>query len=483
MFSLCILTIVQRKSRYLYLFLTVLSLNEFLFFVFVFIAKKGGIPEDLTIFFYFNDQIKDYFTKMILTLGQLGYLMSIGRFMFPFLMMVFALKVVYPHNENLRTLICLLAINPIISLIGYIPFLFKLLSFHLQSLLMWFSLLWILIYSFCIIGLLIIDIILIRPALNQIKYFAVNIFGCFLTLFYLLYCTQDGAQIYGFYSYGFPWTVGLLYLRMIMSSAQYRFFIIIYVILALGGTLSLYFYISDIFEIKREQVTVMNRNKIAIPATHIFVHGLKNHFLVEQAYIRKIERNLPSADKKILEENIFELKQNNQAILHHLDELYQAFRYDRIELKPTKISTILRLTIENYKSKCPNGSEVEIVMNVDSTVMADKTLLSEAFSNLLVNSFEAVEFQHNKIIKVVVNTGFFNINILFEDNGKGLSEAEEKKIFLPFTSKKNSVTNWGMGLYFTNEVVKQHSGKINVESEINGGSIFKVILPRRRGPK
>lgn len=75
----------------------------------------------------------------------------------------------------------------------------------------------------------------------------------------------------------------------------------------------------------------------------------------------------------------------------------------------------------------------------------------------------------------------FNVHISFIDNGSGLSDKEMKQIFYPFTTKKNSATNWGVGLYFTNEVIKQHSGKIFVESEIGKGTIFKVILPKRKG--
>lgn len=479
--SLGFLTITQKRKRFLYLFLTVLCLNEFLFFIFVFIAKKGGIPEELIVFFYFNDEIKNHFRDMILTLGQLGYLMSLGRFLFPILMLIFTLKVIYPHDPRQKKIIALAAICPVVSLVLYLPSLFKIMPYQLQSAIMWFSLIWIIGYCLSVIGLLIVDMIMIRPAISQLKYFAVNIFGCFLTIVYLLYCTQDGAQIYGFYSYDLPWTVGLLYLRMMMSEGQYKILIAVYGLLAAGGIGSLYLYISDIFELRREQVVLMNRNKTAVPATHIFVHGLKNHLLVEQAFIKKADRNYEAGDYGELASNLKELKKNNQEILTHLDDLYKAFRYDHIDLQRNSLDEIIEKTIADFKIRCPQTPEVTVNKDINVGVLSDKKLLSEAFCNLLVNSFEAMQNQEQKKISIVMRTGMFNVHISFIDNGSGLSDKEMKQIFYPFTTKKNSATNWGVGLYFTNEVIKQHSGKIFVESEIGKGTTFKVILPKRKG--
>ena len=67
------------------------------------------------------------------------------------------------------------------------------------------------------------------------------------------------------------------------------------------------------------------------------------------------------------------------------------------------------------------------------------------------------------------------------DQGVGIARSEQKKIFDPFYSSKNSNTSWGMGLYHARRIVKAHLGQLRVESEPGRGSTFFVMLPRCDG--
>ena len=50
------------------------------------------------------------------------------------------------------------------------------------------------------------------------------------------------------------------------------------------------------------------------------------------------------------------------------------------------------------------------------------------------------------------------------DDGCGMTKAEQKKIFEPFYSSKNSNTSWGMGLYHVRTIIRAHVGSLRVES-------------------
>ena len=59
-----------------------------------------------------------------------------------------------------------------------------------------------------------------------------------------------------------------------------------------------------------------------------------------------------------------------------------------------------------------------------------------------------------------------------------IREQQQKKIFEPFYSSKNSNYSWGMGLYHVRAIVKAHLGTMRVESQSGEGSSFFIMLPR-----
>lgn len=80
-----------------------------------------------------------------------------------------------------------------------------------------------------------------------------------------------------------------------------------------------------------------------------------------------------------------------------------------------------------------------------------------------------------------LNAWASNDEVLLEvrDYGIGISPAEHKKIFEPFyrVSGGDSKGGCGLGLYLVAQVMKEHGGRVEVESEINSGSSFRMIFP------
>ena len=70
--------------------------------------------------------------------------------------------------------------------------------------------------------------------------------------------------------------------------------------------------------------------------------------------------------------------------------------------------------------------------------------------------------------------------IVFEikDNANGIPRTEQKKIFDPFYTNKNTNFNWGMGLYYVRQIVKSHLGILRLESTEGVGTSFFAMLPR-----
>ncbi len=66
------------------------------------------------------------------------------------------------------------------------------------------------------------------------------------------------------------------------------------------------------------------------------------------------------------------------------------------------------------------------------------------------------------------------------DNGAGMDEETQRKLFTPFFSSKGE-QGTGLGLFVTRQIVEQHGGEIHVSSSPNRGSLFVVSLPAAGG--
>ena len=72
--------------------------------------------------------------------------------------------------------------------------------------------------------------------------------------------------------------------------------------------------------------------------------------------------------------------------------------------------------------------------------------------------------------------------ITVRENGIGMSDETQKKIFVPFfTMKATAVKGTGLGLYIIRRMVDAHQGRIKVESEYGKGTTFCIYLPAAEG--
>ena len=117
----------------------------------------------------------------------------------------------------------------------------------------------------------------------------------------------------------------------------------------------------------------------------------------------------------------------------------------------------------NFKDK------VTISFNIES--------LKAIINNLISN---AIKYSNsNTSVYFTFNITESNLIISVKDEGLGISEKDKEKIFERFyqTSNNKTIGGFGIGLSLINELVKRLEGTIDLESELNKGSLFKVSLP------
>ena len=126
-------------------------------------------------------------------------------------------------------------------------------------------------------------------------------------------------------------------------------------------------------------------------------------------------------------------------------------------------------SIELNFSELPDSEEALIVM-------ANEGMLRTLFINLMDN---ACKFSPDQKANVSIAFMDGSINLSFSDNGIGIPEEEQQKIFMPFYRSDNArqFRGHGLGLSICQKIVELHGGAINVSSTPGKGSTFEVQLP------
>ncbi len=133
------------------------------------------------------------------------------------------------------------------------------------------------------------------------------------------------------------------------------------------------------------------------------------------------------------------------------------------------------LTILSSKLK----HTVEVTRNYTknpATLKGNEGKLHQAFLNLLSNAQQAIEGEGTIVITTLAAEKLISISI--KDSGVGISEEHLHKISDPFFTTKPPGTGTGLGLSITYSIIEEHKGLIEVNSEVNEGTEFAVMLPR-----
>jgi PAS domain S-box-containing protein len=127
------------------------------------------------------------------------------------------------------------------------------------------------------------------------------------------------------------------------------------------------------------------------------------------------------------------------------------------------------------------ANNITVDLALDSALpitIADAGQLQQVFLNLIVNAETEMKLAHNKG-KLLISTKKSDntIHVSFKDNGPGIPKENLEKIFDPFFTTREVGEGAGLGLSICYGIVKEHNGRIWVESKPRQGATFNVELP------
>lgn len=113
-------------------------------------------------------------------------------------------------------------------------------------------------------------------------------------------------------------------------------------------------------------------------------------------------------------------------------------------------------------------------------VYGSPKLLQQAFTNLILNACNAMP-EGGTLTVAIRATNTAGMEIQFSDTGVGIPSENLPKVFDPFFTTMPVGKGVGLGLSFAYNIIQQHKGIIDVQSEVGRGSTFTVRLPIRGG--
>ena len=110
----------------------------------------------------------------------------------------------------------------------------------------------------------------------------------------------------------------------------------------------------------------------------------------------------------------------------------------------------------------------------------DSSMIERAILNLLSNAIKFTDENKNIYINIFAHDDFIDIHI--RDEGMGISKKDSKNIFERFIQSDKSLNRKnegsGIGLSIVKSIIELHNGHISVDSQMNIGTTFKIILPK-----
>ncbi|HSS20643.1 MAG TPA: ATP-binding protein [Pyrinomonadaceae bacterium] len=185
------------------------------------------------------------------------------------------------------------------------------------------------------------------------------------------------------------------------------------------------------------------------------------------------------AKRQTFERLADQLKTEVQRINRHITDFLKYSRPSALQLEPLDLRHEAEDAVRVIAGQAAERGVTTTVTQEGALplVTADRDSLRSVFTNLLINSLEAIDGDGGTL-EVVVGPETDQRNrarVEIRDSGSGIPADDIAKIFEPYYSTKETGT--GLGLAIVKKAIDDHKGSISVSSKQGSGTTFTIILP------
>jgi PAS domain S-box-containing protein len=236
---------------------------------------------------------------------------------------------------------------------------------------------------------------------------------------------------------------------------------------------------------KQEQLQALtdvtaDQNKRLLNFTYIVSHNIRSHSANLTGLINLIENTDDVNDKQSLFKMLKTSTDKLEETIQNLNEIISI----QNNLNQAKVKLNLKTEIERTFLVVQDVI-LESQVTIENKVIDEINLevipayLDSILLNLITNAIKYRSPERQPIIEISTKTDGDYLVLLVKDNGLGLDLKKFKdKIFGMYKTFHNNPNSRGIGLFITKNQIEAMNGKIEVESEVNVGTTFKIYFPQ-----
>jgi signal transduction histidine kinase len=142
------------------------------------------------------------------------------------------------------------------------------------------------------------------------------------------------------------------------------------------------------------------------------------------------------------------------------------------------VAAVLHVALQLMRATVPTSIRLEEEIAAVPPVLGDPTQLHQVVVNLVTNAAQAIGEAHGTItVGLRLDTARAALRLWVADSGCGMDAATQARVFEPFFTTKEVGKGTGLGLSVVHGIVKDHGGRIEIESAPGKGTRFDIILP------
>jgi PAS domain S-box-containing protein len=243
--------------------------------------------------------------------------------------------------------------------------------------------------------------------------------------------------------------------------------------------------ISDRINMETQLTQAEKLSSIGLLAAGV-AHEVNTPLAVISSYAQMLGKQLRSDDATHarLQPVLEKITQQTFRASEIVNGLLNFSRMGSVEFSPVDLNTMVRETVLMLEHQM-RSSGVKVDTDLDEalpTVLGNRGKLQQVLVNLVLNAKDALQDRTHGLVRISTTSSDGRVQLAVQDDGVGMSKEVLRKIYDPFFTTKSNPREGqrkgtGLGLAVTYGIIQEHSGTIEVSSNVGEGTVFRLELP------
>jgi signal transduction histidine kinase len=233
-------------------------------------------------------------------------------------------------------------------------------------------------------------------------------------------------------------------------------------------------------KLKMGNIRLANTMKAVFSGTMVINHTVKNEIAKIKLLSDRIKHHSTvEPDFEKIEKDIEMMHQITQHVLDMANSIQSRIQSIVLNEGHSRMSDLIEQSLfQMTPSLEQKKTRVLTDFSFDAVIRCDRVRIIEVLMNIVSNAVEAIQQAGTLSIQIYSTRKGAVIEI--SDNGCGISQGEQGFIFDPFYTTKHSEHNFGLGLPYCYNVMREHNGFIKLKSKVGEGTNILLGFPNHR---